>query len=104
MYCQHCGKEVDKDAVVCVNCGKMLKEIKQEAPANPEHNESKSGMGVLMALLLGVIGLIIGIAIYPANTVARQTFIKAWGITFGVFIGFIVLMYVIIFGIALSAI
>lgn len=104
MFCQHCGKEVDNEAVVCVHCGKMLKEIKQETPVNKDHNEPKTGMGVLMALFLGLIGLIIGLAIYPSNTIARKTFVKAWGITFGVSIGVIVLFYVIIFGIALAAI
>ena len=32
---------------------------------------------------------------YPANTIARKTFIKAWGITFGVSIGVILVIYLI---------
>ena len=32
---------------------------------------------------------------YPANTIARKTFIKAWGITFCVSIGGILVIYLI---------
>ncbi len=32
---------------------------------------------------------------YPANTIARKTFIKAWGITFGVSAGVILVIYLI---------
>lgn len=32
---------------------------------------------------------------YPANTIARKTFIKAWEITFGVSIGVILVIYLI---------
>ena len=39
-------------------------------------------MGFLMGLFMGVIGLILGIAIYPEGTVSRRTFTKAWAITF----------------------
>lgn len=41
-----------------------------------KYNESKTGIGVVLGLFLGIIGLIIGICIYPEGTVARKTFIK----------------------------
>ncbi len=94
MFCKNCGKEVKDEAVVCVNCGCSLE---KKAEVNPEHNESKAGMGVLFALLFGLIGLLIGILMYPENTVARKTFMKAWGITFGCSIAAYVLIYIIFF-------
>ncbi len=78
MYCKKCGAEIDDEAVVCPKCGCAVDKGQQ----NPKYNESKTGMGVLMGLFLGLIGLIIGIFSYPEGTVARKTFIKAWLITF----------------------
>lgn len=96
MYCKYCGKEVKDEAVVCISCGCSIeKETKQ--PVNAENNESKTGLGVLFALILGLIGLLIGLIMYPDNTVARKTFIKGWAITFGVSTAAIVLFYVFIF-------
>jgi hypothetical protein len=97
MYCRHCGKEVDKEAVVCIHCGKLLRQIHQPVKKNPAYETSKAGMGVLFALLLGLIGLIIGIAIYPSGTEARDTFVKGWGVTLGVLIGIVLFSYLIIF-------
>src|SRR4030066_203506 len=33
MYCPECGKPVRKDAVVCINCGVQLKELKVSQPS-----------------------------------------------------------------------
>jgi Tol biopolymer transport system component len=33
MYCPECGKPVKKDAVVCINCGVQLKELKVSQPS-----------------------------------------------------------------------
>lgn len=35
MYCKHCGAQIDDDCVVCIYCGKQVKEIKQSQPAQP---------------------------------------------------------------------
>ena len=67
-------------------------------------NESKTGIGVLMGLFLGIIGLVIGICMYPAGTLARKTFLKAWGITFGVCVAILVVCYIIILCVAGSMI
>ncbi len=93
MFCQNCGKEIDDNAVVCVHCGVAVN--KQANPMdNPEYQTAKTGMGILLALLLGVIGLVIGILLYPTGTYARSSFIKAWGITFGISIGVSILLSV----------
>lgn len=87
MYCKKCGKEINDDAVVCVHCGCAVEDKKPAVSNSQDFNTPKTGMGVLLGLLLGLVGLLIGVLIYPEGTVARKTFIKAWGITFGITIG-----------------
>lgn len=98
MFCKKCGKEINDDAVVCVHCGCSV-EDKKPVSNNQDFNAPKTGMGVILGLFLGIIGLIIGILIYPEGTVARKSFIKAWGITFGV-----TLAIEIVFGIILGVV
>ena len=92
MFCKNCGNEIDDNADVCIKCGHAVKPVREN---EKDYNEPKTGIGVLLSLLLGVIGLAIGLLMYPANTIARKTFIKAWGITFGVSIGVILVIYLI---------
>ena len=85
MFCPKCGKEIEDDAVICVHCGRPLEmnyHVHNQNQVRPEHNEPKTGLGVLMGLFLGVIGLLIGVIMFPEGTVARKTFMKAWIITF----------------------
>ena len=91
MYCPKCGNEVNDDAEVCVHCGCSLTKTK------PEYKESKTGLGVVMALFLGIIGLIIGIMLYPSGTIARKTFIKAWCITYTIAL---IMIFIIMFFVA----
>ena len=71
-----------------------------------KYNESKAGIGVVLGLFLGIIGLIIGICIYPEGTVARKTFIKAWAWTFGVTavvaVVIVIILYFSVLGAAMS--
>ncbi len=30
MYCSKCGKEIDDEAVICINCGCQIKELQAE--------------------------------------------------------------------------
>ena len=83
MYCRNCGKEIDEKAVVCIHCGCAVME-NQTPQMNPEHAQPKTGMGVLLGLLLCLIGLVIGVLIYPEGTIARKTFMKSCLITIGV--------------------
>lgn len=86
MFCQKCGEEIMDEAVICPKCGCETNAKKQEV------DSSKTGVGVLLGLFLGVIGLIIGLCLFKEGTIARKTFLKAWGITFGITIA----IYVII--------
>ncbi|MBQ7236802.1 MAG: zinc ribbon domain-containing protein [Clostridia bacterium] len=94
MFCTNCGKEIDEKAVVCIHCGVA---VKKEQPDSVEHSQSKTGIGVLMGILLGLIGLLIGVLMYPANTIARKTFIKGWGITFAICAVLTIVLYIIFY-------
>ena len=59
--------------------------------------KSKKGIGIVMGLFLGLIGLIIGLLLYPNETVERQTFIKGWLTAFLIGIGISVLFVIIYF-------
>ena len=95
MFCPKCGKEIADDAVVCIHCGRAV-EVNQSKKS--EHNESKTALGVVFGMFLGLIGLIIGLCMFPEGTVARKTFIKAWLITFLVEVGVAVLFYFVVIG------
>ncbi len=99
MYCKHCGKEIADNAVVCIHCGCSVVDIPAQ---NPEHLESKKGTGILLGLFLGLIGLIIGVLMYPSGTVARTTFIKGWFIGLIIDITCIVFFYVFIIALVMT--
>ena len=96
MYCKNCGNEIRDDAVICVHCGT---EVKKEVVSE---GKPKTGMGVVFGLFLGIIGLIIGLFLYPKETIERKTFLKAWTITYCVTVGIFLIIYIIIIAVATS--
>ena len=64
MYCQHCGEQVDSDAVICPKCGKIInrEKLSEEVFKNEPYyghkyrNKSKITAGVL-ALFFGSLGI-----------------------------------------------
>ena len=98
MFCRNCGKEVNDNAVICIHCGSSIKNV-----ATEDADEPKTGMGVLMGLLLGLIGLVVGLCLYKEGTIARKTFIKSWGITFAI-CAVLSLIFWAIYGAAIFAI
>ena len=93
MYCKNCGQEVNDNAVVCIHCGCAV-ETKNNSTIITD-GTSKKGMGVLFGLLLGLIGLIIGIVMYPADSYERKPFIKGWCITFAISIGLSIILFAV---------
>jgi hypothetical protein len=75
MFCSKCGKEIKNEPIVCSSCG-----CENHLKNNEESNESKL-IGILFGIFLSFIGLIIGLFLYKENTVARQKFLKGWGIS-----------------------
>ena len=91
MYCKYCGKEIDDHADVCIHCGRSTGNNNQQSTNTM--GVPKTGVGVLCGLFLGIIGLIIGILLYPYNTIERDTFIKGW---VGTVLSVVVLVVVVI--------
>ena len=77
MFCKNCGKEVNEKAVVCIHCGCAIEQPKIEK-SNSTTGEEKTTIGIIMAIFLGLIGLVIGLLLYPSATVERDTFVKGW--------------------------
>lgn len=92
MYCKQCGAQIPNDVHHCPHCGVLIETTnpqstyQQTTPQQPSNNitnnEPKTAFGVILALALGLIGLIIGLVMYPEGSVARSTFLKAWLITY----------------------
>ena len=81
MFCKYCGKEINDDADICIHCGRSTDRHRQEnfnIQKSYEIEEPKTGIGVLLGLFLGLIGLIIGLLLYPSGTLRRETFIRGW--------------------------
>lgn len=58
-YCSHCGKELDDDAIVCVNCG--CKAPKSEA----KQTELSNGLKLAAKILMIISTVIMGFALIP---------------------------------------
>lgn len=56
MYCSNCGKEVDKNAVVCIHCGCALNN-------NTLTNKKGHGKGIA-SMVLGIIGVFFALAAF----------------------------------------
>ena len=70
-----------------------------------DYNNSKTGLGVVLCLFLGLLGLIIGVCMYPSGSYERQTFVKGWLTTLVVEIVLVIVIFVVIlFGAGLSTI
>ena len=84
-YCVKCGEQLLDNSVQCPRCGQYCLDAQNGQVQNTsnqkvvdDQNVSKTGIGVICSLFLGVIGLIIGLLLYQPNTLARKTFIKGW--------------------------
>lgn len=72
-FCQHCGSQIDKDCVVCPNCGKQVMALQgaQQAPAHQpvivnnvinnnnvvgSHGAKNKWVAFLLCLFLGYFG------------------------------------------------
>ncbi len=97
MYCRKCGKEIDDEAVFCTHCGCAVNDSKPNATSNvgsPEAN--KKTLGIVLGFFIGIIGLIIGICMYPNESEERETFISGWVKGFVIAIVISVVMGVIV--------
>ena len=71
-FCQHCGREVMNEAVICPNCGCSVQEPSQAM----EVDESVSAGLVVLAVLIPLFGLIY----WPVKAKTRPKCAQACGI------------------------
>lgn len=57
-FCQHCGGEVHKDAVVCVHCGRTIQQLHHSSTLSSIQDEGGFLWG-LLGFLVPVAGLVI---------------------------------------------
>ena len=88
MFCRKCGKEVSDEAVVCIHCGCTVNESNAGNKSSVSHSADmdtpKTLIGVLCGWFLGILGVLVGLLAYKEGTIARKSFMKAWGITIGI--------------------
>lgn len=99
MYCKKCGAQIDDEAVICPKCGC---ETGVKKTVNTENDESKTGIGAIFGIFLGIVGLIIGICLYKDGSIARKTFIKGWLIAFISWTAVVILFYIILVSVLIS--
>ena len=72
-FCQHCGKEIMDEAVVCPGCGCA---VKTNNAQETEVDQSVSGGLVVLAVLIPLFGIIY----WPVKAKTRPNCAKACGI------------------------
>ncbi len=58
-FCKHCGKTILKEAVVCVNCGLQVEELKQEryySSHRYSYREKNKWIALALCAFLGAFG------------------------------------------------
>ncbi len=70
MICRNCGRCNDDSKSKCDGCGASL------VPQN------KMILGILLCVFLDLIGLIIGLIMYPIGSYERNTFVIGWARAF----------------------
>ena len=101
MFCKTCGKEINDNAVICPNCGCTTGIKTSNTSVNPAERNRKA-TGIFFGLTLGLIGLLIGICMYQANTEERSTFMKGWAIGFGITIS-VSIIFGVIYGVTIGS-
>lgn len=56
MFCRTCGKEINDEAVICVNCGCATGKETPQAPA-PEGSSKSKVAAILLCFFLGSLGV-----------------------------------------------
>lgn len=62
MFCKHCGKEVERETVVCPYCGVQIQELK--TGYNAEKSTPLAIVGFVLAFFIPIAGLICSIIGY----------------------------------------
>lgn len=58
-FCKHCGSKIASDAVICINCGRQVEEIKSNQPNIVINNEnSNNNVNTATATVNSNVGMI----------------------------------------------
>ena len=119
MFCVKCGKYNPDTKKQCAYCGGELTTVnpnpnpnvrtykdimyktQKKEPRQSSSPDNKTLAGVLLCLFLGVIGLIIGLLLYPDGE-KRRSFLKAWVVTIIVEVIILVIVLVLCLALAVS--
>ena len=81
MFCKRCGKYNPDGMKNCKYCGGELGNVQTVKPfeeLRTYYDANKTKVGVLLSLFLGIVGLLIGLFLYPVRTEERDTFFDGW--------------------------
>lgn len=81
-YCQKCGKEINDDADVCVNCGTLV------APKNNTNTTDRpaSALEIIITILIPIVGAVLYYAYKNDKPTAAKTLNKIAIIAFVVYL------------------
>ncbi len=77
-YCQHCGAEIEDDAVICVHCGCATNDGKEKSA-----NKSNLGKIALIFMILGCVGTPLSVLSQVLDLLSSNTVIAIIGIVCG---------------------
>lgn len=92
MFCNFCGKQIDENnlndtqnkIIKCPHCNKYLisenyKNTINKNILNTDNQYYKDRMIIgFLCAFFGLLGLVIGLALYPNDTNSRKTFVHGW--------------------------
>ena len=59
MYCSNCGKEIkDKEAIVCIHCGRFIANNVQQIQSPQEVDQSVSVVWVVLSVFFPIVGIL----------------------------------------------
>ena len=92
MFCKRCGKFNPDGEPVCKYCGGELTRDDNYKRSDSSYGADQTIVGVLLAIFLGVIGLVIGLLVYKGGY-DRNTFLSGW---IKGFVGYVVVVVMLI--------
>jgi len=65
MFCQHCGKEIADDAVVCIGCGRAVKPLRDanspSAMVGGKFSDGVMAALIIASVLIPILGVVLGL-------------------------------------------
>jgi len=75
MYCKYCGQQIADDAVVCVNCGRAVKEEVKQVLGDERRGPLTTGqyiLSIIATIILPIIGYVIAFIGFTQNPVPQR--------------------------------